>query len=285
MEFSGILKKMRTSLASTVEYRLGEGDSEILLNRCIGSEISLRHTGTIVCLGCDKETPKSYGGGFCFQCLNSLPECDMCMMKPELCHHEFGTCRDSKWGEEHCMKPHKVYLARSSDIKVGITRENPVEIRWMDQGAIEGMVIAEVPTRKDAGRMEVALASVMQDKTDFRKMLKGEVADGSLEDRFRQIAPLVPDDLKDCVLEDRKSVHIRFPLNQPPGKIKAVGFDSEDSIRAVLRGIKGQYLVFDDFVFNVRAHSGYQVMMTVAESEEAGGAASPDEPGDLFDMM
>ncbi|WP_153944945.1 DUF2797 domain-containing protein, partial [Acinetobacter baumannii] len=70
----------------------------------------------------------------------------------------------------HCMIPHYVYLALSSGVKVGLTRKNNEKKRWVDQGAVRAIPIAEVPTRKMAGELEVYLTQYVADKTDWRKM-------------------------------------------------------------------------------------------------------------------
>jgi hypothetical protein len=252
---------MRTNLEEVVRYELKTKDSWIQLNDWIGSEVTIKFCGQINCLACNKITPKSYSGGYCYQCLQSLPQTDMCMVKPELCHFSRGTCRDEEWGKKNCFKKHSVYLARSSAIKVGITSENPPETRWMDQGAIEAMVIAEVPDRKTSGLVETAIAAHIHDKTDFRKMLRGEVAEGKLEDTFDTIVDSVPENLKQYILPKRDIVHIQYPLIKHPEKIKTTSLDKQNEIKSELNGIKGQYLIFKDFVFNVRGHGGYLVQI------------------------
>lgn len=269
-EIATNLSKMKTTLGDVVKYELQTGTSCISLNDWIGTQVKIKFEGVIQCSNCDKITPKSYAGGFCYQCMQSLPQTDMCMVKPELCHFSRGTCRDEKWGESHCFKKHYVYLARSSAIKVGITSENPPETRWMDQGAIEAMVIAEVPDRKTSGLVETAISAHIHDKTDFRKMLRGEVAEGSLEDTFSTVSNYVPDNLKCHLLNERKVVHINYPMQKAPEKIKTVKLDSQEEICAELTGIKGQYLIFKDFVFNVRSHTGYRVTIE--------GEANPNPP-------
>ncbi len=61
----------------------------------------------------------------------------MCIMKPETCHYEQGTCREPQWGEENCMVDHFVYLSNTSSLKVGITRHTQIPTRWIDQGATQ----------------------------------------------------------------------------------------------------------------------------------------------------
>jgi hypothetical protein len=280
---------MATTLAEVVAYQLEvEAEKFVSVNDYIGGELSIRFLGEIHCVFCGKLTQKSYGGGSCYQCLQSLPQNDMCQVKPELCHIERGTCRDSEWGRRYCLAPHKVYLARSSSVKVGITRENPTERRWMDQGAIEGMVIAEVPDRKTSGMIEIALAQHVHDKTDFRKMLRGEVVESNLQEVYESLADHVPMAYQSYLVAEPKSVSIAYPLAEPPQKIKTVSLDKETLIEGTLKGIKGQYLIFEDFVFNVRAHSGYDVEFNGKMGSGFKPAPTPkkeDGPLNLFDFM
>ncbi|MDE4990526.1 DUF2797 domain-containing protein, partial [Francisella tularensis subsp. holarctica] len=73
------------------------------------------------CVDCGAKNKKSYYLGYCFMCMRRLPECDICIDKPELCHFAAGTCRDSIWGEENCKKTQIVYIAKTGDNKVGLT--------------------------------------------------------------------------------------------------------------------------------------------------------------------
>lgn len=278
---------MNTRLAEVVEYSMELPDGNTLdLNDYIGGRLKIESKGEIHCVFCGCLTPKSYGGGSCYRCLQSLPQNDMCQVKPELCHIANGTCRDSSWGEAHCMQPHRVYLARSSGIKVGITRENPTETRWMDQGAVEGMVIAEVPDRRTSGLVETALARHIDDKTDFRKMLRGEIVEGDLMEFYENVVDHVPMAYQTHLVDDPQPVKIDYPLADHPEKVKPMSLDKAPVVEGQLVGIKGQYLVFEDFVFNVRAHSGYDVVM---EGEKGPGFQASEEkdegPMDLFDLM
>jgi hypothetical protein len=281
------LKKMSTTLKEVVEYGLDVGEETLALNNYIGTEIEIKFDGKIHCVFCGKMMNKSYAGGSCYQCMQTLPQNDMCQMKPELCHFKRGTCRDSEWGEKHCFTPHKVYLARSSGIKVGITREIPTETRWMDQGAVEGMVIAEVPDRHTSGLVETAIAQHIQDKTDFRKMLRGEISEEDLMEVYENIVDSVPMQYQQHLLADLTSVVIKYPLGKHPEKIKPLSLDKQSEIKAKLEGIKGQYLIFEDFVFNMRAHSGYEVTFQGAPTGGFDASKQPEdeEPMNLFDLM
>jgi hypothetical protein len=280
---------MNTAFGDIVDYSLElDSGEKIALNSFIEGEISISFLGEIHCQFCGKMTPKSYGGGSCYQCLQSLPQNDMCQVKPELCHIDHGTCRDAEWGKKFCQSPHKVYLARSSGVKVGITRENPTETRWMDQGAIEGMVIAEVPDRRTSGMIETALAQHIADKTDFRKMLRGEVVETDLIEVFEDIIDHVPLKYQSHLVDEPSPISIAYPLAEHPEKIKTQSLDKNEHVEGKLKGIKGQYLIFEDFVFNMRAHTGY--LVNISGTEGTGFKATQkeekdDEPMNLFDFM
>ncbi len=49
------------------------------------------------------------------------------------------------------LTPHYVYLSKTSGLKVGVTRATQIPTRWIDQGAVEAVIIAETPYRGAAG--------------------------------------------------------------------------------------------------------------------------------------
>ena len=176
----GQLRKMVVKLDETVGYQLPLTDERVNLNALIGRTIVLRHTGNIFCVHCGRQTKKSFNQGHCYPCFISLAQCDMCIMKPEQCHFEQGTCREPEWGEAFCMQPHFVYLAKTSGVKVGITRYSQIPIRWIDQGAVQALPIFKVKSRYLSGLIEVVLAKHVKDKTNWQRMLKNQVGDEDL---------------------------------------------------------------------------------------------------------
>lgn len=182
---TGTLVKMPAQLAATIDYQLAIGEHRISLNDYLGQSICLTHTGQIFCSACCRKTNKSYAQGHCFPCMRALASCDMCIMKPETCHYFAGTCREPEWGEQHCMVDHIVYLANTSGLKVGITRQTQVPTRWIDQGATQALPILRVATRQLSGLVEVALAELVADKTNWRTMLKAQPQISTLKPRRR----------------------------------------------------------------------------------------------------
>ncbi|GEM75559.1 DUF2797 domain-containing protein [Vibrio sagamiensis] len=264
----GTLRKMRASLDDTLNYRLPIGDEEIDLTPYIGQTLTLTHTGNIHCCSCGKKTKKSYSQGHCFVCMKKLASCDMCIMKPETCHYEQGTCREPQWGEENCLVDHYVYLSNTSSLKVGITRHTQIPTRWIDQGATQGLPIFKVKTRYISGLIEVELAKYIADKTNWRTLLKGDGDPIELKERFSQLLPLIEDiitEIKQKYGEDAIEVlnedttHLSYPVQHHPTKIISHNFDKNPVVSGILQGIKGQYLIFDNGVINIRKFTSYEV--------------------------
>jgi hypothetical protein len=269
MKATGILSKMMVEAQSPVKYELLLSGVRFDLTSQVGSTLSIEFTGKIFCTSCGKATKKSYGQGYCYPCTMRLAECDLCILRPETCHYDKGTCREPEWGLEHCMRPHIVYLANSSGLKVGITRERQVPTRWLDQGASEALAVLRVKSRLLSGQIEVLFKKHISDKTDWRKMLKGEPAALDLKaERDRLLAELAPElgGLEYEVLDEAIQT-FRYPVHTYPEKVSSFNLDKVATIRGRLTGIKGQYLIFDSGVFNVRSHTGYEVMI---EGESSG---------------
>lgn len=264
VEKTGCLRKMKNHYRETdsVDYHLCFGDHEIALNARIGTRLRLRYTGRIRCLNCQKPTKKTFNQGFCWRCFSTLPQADTCMVRPETCHYDQGTCRDAQWGQAHCLIPHTIYLANSSGVKVGITRQYQQITRWMDQGAIQALPILTVYTRADAGRVEMALKQYVADKTNWRTMLKGDVPDVDLAAKARELLPHVPDSVKSDPMPLDADVAIRYPVRRHPLKVISFNFDKNPVVEGCLEGIKGQYLIFDHGVINIRKFGGYEVAFT-----------------------
>src|SRR5690554_2752329 len=123
---------MRTQLeGKQVAYSLPIGGSLVPLNSLIGQTLGINYHGHITCVHCDRKINKSYNQGYCFPCFRALAECDSCIMSPEKCHFQQGTCRDEAWGEANCFLDHIVYLANSSGLKIDrkSTRLNSSHVR------------------------------------------------------------------------------------------------------------------------------------------------------------
>jgi len=266
---TGNILKMSTELGGVVQYTLPIGKERIALNPLLGKAISLTYTGTINCVNCGKKTNKSYSQGHCFVCMKKLASCDMCIMKPETCHYDQGTCREPDWGLTHCMKPHYVYLANSSGLKVGITRETQIPTRWMDQGAVEALPIAKVQTRLQVGLMEVAFKNHINDKTNWRKMLQNDLVEVDIKAKRNELFDLCQSEITELrkkfgedvieLVDDADIVKIQYPVLEYPEKVKSFNFDKTPEVGGILQGIKGQYLILDNGVLNLRKFTGYEL--------------------------
>ncbi|MAG75627.1 MAG: hypothetical protein CL811_02600 [Colwelliaceae bacterium] len=266
----GALRKLIGTLNENgeVEYQLPIGDQQIVLNPLIGQELQLIFHNEIRCCHCNRKTKKSYSQGFCYLCMQKLAQCDMCIMKPETCHYEQGTCREPSWGESHCMIPHYVYLANTSGLKVGITRHTQIPTRWIDQGATQALPIFKVSTRLQSGLVETALAEFISDKTNWRAMLKGNTEPLDLKQKAQELIPQISERLEDIRLKfgvdaveqlDEEVVDLHFPVSEYLTKISSFNFDKQPIISGTLLGIKGQYLIFDSGVINMRKFGSYQI--------------------------
>ncbi|MEC9340326.1 MAG: DUF2797 domain-containing protein, partial [Pseudomonadota bacterium] len=243
------------------------------LNRCLGAELQLAFDGEVFCTACGRKTTKSFNQGYCYPCFRSLAACDICIVRPERCHYADGTCREPEWGASHCMQPHVVYLALSSGLKVGITRQGQIPTRWIDQGAVRALPILATASRHLAGLVEVALAEYVSDKTSWQRMLKGDPEPLDLVDECRRLLDRTRtriDALNETFrggiryLPDARVTAIDYPVMRYPDRVKALNLDKTPVVRGRLIGIKGQYLILDSGVLNVRKFTGYRVALQVA---------------------
>jgi len=260
---SGNLRKMETRLEDVARYTLLLDDVPVDMNARIGKTIKLKFEGIINCIACGQLTKKSFAQGFCYPCFRSAPEASECIIRPELCRAHEGEARDMAWAEQHCLVEQIVYLARSSAIKVGITRASQLPTRWIDQGATDAIVFARVPNRYTAGVVEVAMKEHLTDRTNWQRMLKNEVIDADLVATKASLTGTLDADLQQFVDSDDTVCSIEYPVSRYPEKVKSVGFDKLPEIEGRLAGIKGQYLIFDDNrVLNIRKHNGYRITLS-----------------------
>jgi uncharacterized protein DUF2797 len=263
---------MIATAETPVKYTLSLSDERLPLNPLLGGTIRLEYSGQIQCAGCGQLTKKSFSEGFCFRCFSTLAQCDLCIVKPELCHFAKGTCREPEWGQAHCMQPHYVYLANASGLKVGITRASQVPTRWLDQGAIQALLVLQVHSRYQAGLVEVAMKQHVADRTDWRKMLKGEPEPHDLKSQRQGLLERCTEALavsaattgrpEPVFLETEDVRNFNYPVLTYPQRVTALNLDKTPTVEGTLLGIKGQYLIFDIGVLNVRKFTGYQVTVT-----------------------
>jgi len=271
VKFQGNLHKMHTAAGSPVSYSLDLGGRQLELNDWLGKNVRIEYLQEIECIHCGRPTRKSFNQGYCYPCFASLAQCDACIMSPEKCHFHLGTCREPEWALEHCMRPHIVYLANTSGLKVGITRESQLPTRWIDQGAVQAMPMLRVSQRYHAGLIEAAFRQHVNDRTNWRGMLKHEVEELDLFAVFESLWPTVSQRLDAKLLDDAEliataggSLDFDYPALRFPQKISSFNLDKNPLAEGRLDAIKGQYLLLDSGVINIRKYGGYLVSMECA---------------------
>lgn len=265
----GTLRKMRSRLQQPVCYQMPLGDELVSLNPLLGKDVTLQFLGEIHCVHCGRKTSKSFNQGYCYPCFQKLAQCDSCIIHPEKCHFDNGSCREPAWGEQYCMQDHIVYLANSSGLKIGITRATQVPTRWIDQGAIQALPIMRVRSRLQSGLLEVMFKQHVADKTNWRDMLKGVIEPMDLLQEKERLMLACSEELDELqqhlgffavsVLRGVDPVDIEYPVLTYPEKITSLNLDKTAQVGGKLLGIKGQYLIFDSGVINLRKYSGYEV--------------------------
>lgn len=264
MVFEGVLTKMQTELLNPIQYYLVFENSFLNMNQLLGKEFEIGFEG-YQCLNCGKPK-KIFRQGFCYDCFMSSAAAGDWIMKPELstAHLDIED-RDLEYEKKVQLQPHIVYLALSSEVKVGVTRKTQVPTRWIDQGAVEAVPIVEVPNRYLAGITEVALKNHFSDKTNWRKMLQNEMPETDLLEERHKATRFLPEEAKEFVLKsDNDLLYLHYPVLEYPKKINSLNLDKTPNFRGKFSGIKGQYLIFEDgTVFNIRNSEGYVVKIVL----------------------
>jgi hypothetical protein len=259
MKVAGQLLKMTHEAARPIRYFLSLGGEPVAVSPRLGQKIGVRFLGKITCVECGRAIKKTYSEGYCFPCARGLPENAMCSVRPELCEHDRGNERDREFYRTHCNVDHFIYLSLTSAVKVGVTRHTNIPSRWIDQGATQGLIIGKAPRRILAGKIEVALAQHMSDKTNWRDMICGRVQAADLLQCREQAHRWFPDDLANYALNAEAVQTLEYPVLKAPAKVSSHNLDKAPEFVDTLWGIRGQYLIFAHRVINLRKYSGYHV--------------------------
>ncbi|MEW7277289.1 DUF2797 domain-containing protein [Aquimarina sp. 2201CG1-2-11] len=264
MQYKGVLTKMQTEMDNPVQYYLIFESDFIHVNQLLDKKIQIKFEG-YQCLAC-KENKKIFRQGYCYDDFYNQPQVGDWVMRPELSTAHLGIeDRDLEFEKKAQLQPHIVYLANSSNVKVGVTRKSQIPTRWIDQGAHEAIEVVEVPNRYLAGITEVALKETFADKTNWRTMLKNEIVDEDLIEHKNALKTLLPDEVKEYFVENGSETKVQFPVLRYPDKLKSLNLEKTPEYTGVLKGIKGQYLIFEDnTVFNVRNNEGYVISMVIS---------------------
>lgn len=259
MQYEGVLQKMPTEPGSPIQYYLIFENDYLNLNQILDQRIEIRFL-RFQCLSCGEDRP-IFRQGFCRSCFFEIPAAGDWIMHPELSTAHLGKeDRDLDYEKKVQLQPHIVYLANSSNVKVGVTRKSQIPTRWIDQGAHEAIEIVEVPNRYLAGITEVALKAHVSDKTNWRRMLTNTIADENLVSWRSRLKPYIPEEAAPYFIGENEETHLEFPVLQYPKKVKSLTLDKTPVFEGLLKGVKGQYLIFEDgTVFNVRGSEGYYV--------------------------
>ena len=204
MQYQGVLKKMITENSHIVQYYLDLKSDFINMNQLLNRNLEIAFV-KYRCMNChiDKEI---YRQGFCKNCFFDIPSAGDWIMRPELSKAHLGEeDRDLAYEKSVQLQPHIVYLANSSNVKVGVTRKQQVPTRWIDQGAHEAIEIVEVPNRYLAGITEVALKAHVADKTNWRKMLKNDIEEVDLKSWQHKLKAFIPEEAQEYFIEEHSS--------------------------------------------------------------------------------
>ncbi|NDI99283.1 DUF2797 domain-containing protein [Flavobacterium sp. LaA7.5] len=264
MQYEGVLTKMQTEFGSPIQYYLIFDTSFLNMNQLLGRDMELNFMG-FKCLNCGKNK-KIFRMGFCYDCFYSTPAAGDWIMNPELSTAHLGMAdRDLAYEQKVQLQPHIVYLASSSDIKVGVTRKSQVPTRWIDQGASQAMPLIEVPNRYLAGITEVALKGHLGDKINWKKMLLNNVAPIDLATKRTEMQQWLPNEVMPYFETTKEQLYtLQYPVLEYPKKIASLNLTKTPTYSGRLVGVKGQYLIFEDgTVFNVRTYEGFVVQINV----------------------
>ena len=264
MKYEGILRKMTTEMAKPVQYYLLFEQDYLNVNQVLDKRLAINFL-FYRCVNCNRNK-KIFANGVCYHCFMLLPEMGQWVIRPELSTAHLGhEDRDLDYEQQAQLQPHVVYLANSSNVKVGVTRKSQIPTRWIDQGAHEAIEVVEVPNRYLAGITEVALKEHVSDKTNWRRMLTNDLKDLDLAEIRDELRQYLPEEVQEYYLSNSAEFEIEFPVISYPEKCRTLNLSKTPFYEGILKGVKGQYLIFEDgMVFNVRKHEGFVVSLSVS---------------------
>ncbi|MDP4859240.1 MAG: DUF2797 domain-containing protein [Schleiferiaceae bacterium] len=262
-----LLKKMRAVREDgRALYYLDAGSMPVAVHSLVGKELTLEATGKRVCNGCQKEVEELFRMGYCRSCFFTHPAAGASLVSPEKSTAHLGIeDRDLAYEQALQLQPHVVYLAHTGAVKVGVTRAQQPETRWLDQGATEAIVLAQTTNRYEAGLLEVHLKNYFPDKTQWQSLVKGSSSGGLDWNAERTIAleHFQPEWMA-WVVERNEPWRVDYPVVQYATKPSYLSLEKTPEFTGRLSGIRGQYLIFEDSrVFNVRGHEGHEVRLRV----------------------
>jgi len=259
MKYSGQISKMITSFNNPIDYHLPIGDKLLSVNDLISKKIKIEYNNQIFCIECNKPIKKTYMQGYCYPCFLESPKTSECILRPHLCRAHLGESRNVQWSKEHCLKDNYVYLSITSNLKVGVTRSSQIPTRWIDQGAHLAIKFAKTPNRYLAGMIEKEISNQLSDRTQWRKMLKGDYDTNiNLIQEKEKLETTLSVEYREYISKDNTVTNIKYPIDAQLEKINSINLDKTPLVSNKLIGIKGQYFIFDnENVLNIRKYTGY----------------------------
>jgi hypothetical protein len=120
--------------------------------------------------------------------------------------------------------------------------------------------------------VEVAIAKHISDKTNWQQMLKKTAEPLDLisqRDRLIDACAAELNAIKERfgetaiqLLTDSEIIDLHFPVTEYPSKIKSLCLIKTPEISGTLLGIKGQYLLLDSGVLNIRKYTGHEIIFS-----------------------
>ena len=129
----------------------------------------------------------------------------------------------------------------------------------------------KVSARTLPGIVEAIIAEHVSDKTNWRKMLKNDVETLDLKAIRDQLLEACDEPLQALKEEhgddamqwlDEEPIDIHYPVKVYPTKVSSFNFDKNPLVEGTLMGIKGQYLLLDTGVINIRKFAAYEVELS-----------------------
>lgn len=261
-----VFQGLKSNLGVPVTYELKFHQLTVPVN--LGENMVMHWTGKMTCLSCEAVIKKTFQNGYCYRCFREKASCDLCIVKPELCHYHLGTCREPEWGLAHCFKEHVVYLANSTGLKVGISRKVNIPQRWIDQGAKEACILLTCSNRLISGKVEVFLAQELSDRTKWQQLLKGvetpvdmKVAHQKWQNHMKRHLADIGVSVEEIVWNEFELMQVEYPIDAYVSKAKSIKLAAGENVLGILLGIKGQYLLFEEGGLNMRNLLGYQFIL------------------------
>ena len=126
--------------------------------------------------------------------------------------------------------------------------------------------VIEFSSRRDSGIVENTLAKFVSDKTSWQKMISSDSIPVDLVQKKEELlAKIKLDELVQDykVLNQTKITKIEYPIHKYPTKKVSYKPDKTKPIEDTLVGVKGQYLLFEKGVINLRSYGGYYMELEV----------------------